>query len=114
MLAAPANAGALGQLGFHDRRRVGENTVTEGNILSAFADPVDDPGQQLDFDTGVGVSSSRLERQAAEVREWAQTTTTGDRDEIEDVDGRVWRAFSVTSRECVGAAKCQFGADCFA
>jgi ATP-dependent DNA helicase DinG len=78
-----------------------------------LADPVDDPGQQLDFDTGVGLGS-RLERQAAEVREWAQTTSTGDRDEIEDVDARVWRAFSVTSRECVGAAKCQFGADCFA
>ena len=32
---------------------------------------------------------------------------------LDDVDGQVWRAFAVTSRECVGATKCRFG-ECFA
>lgn len=77
-----------------------------------LADPVEEPGQQLDFDTGPG--AGRLETQAAQVREWAESTVIGDRDELDEVDGRVWRAFSVTSRECVGAAKCQFGSECFA
>lgn len=78
-------------------------------------DPVDAPDEQLDFDDAVSsAASGRLEAEAARIREWAGTTETGDRDELDDVDGRVWRAFSVTSRECVGAAKCRFGEECFA
>ena len=62
-------------------------------------------------DTGSG----RLSRQAAEVRRWAETTTTGDRDDLpEPVDSRVWRAMSVTAAECIGRQRCPVGEECFA
>ena len=61
------------------------------------------------------VSTSRLGKQAKKLRTWAETTQTGDRDEFEgDIDGRLWRAISVSGRECVGASKCAWGQECFA
>lgn len=77
-------------------------------------DPVDDGRDQLELEAFGRASTSRLEADAARVREWAETTTTGDRDELDDVDARVWRSYSVTARECVGAATCPFGGECFA
>ena len=69
----------------------------------------DDEGDAL-FDT----PRSALAQQASAVREWAETTTTGDRDDYPDeVDPRVWRAFSVGRRECVGESKCSYGEQCF-
>ena len=57
---------------------------------------------------------SALGQQAVAVREWAEETSTGDRDEYpDDVDPRVWRAFSVGRRECVGESRCAFGEECF-
>lgn len=69
-----------------------------------------DSQEELDLAVGGG----RLERQAAELRSWAQTTTTGDRDDYPDqLDPRVWRALSATGRECVGPSRCSFAAECF-
>ena len=52
--------------------------------------------------------------QAKELRAWAEQTETGDRDDVPfPVDGRVWRGMSVSGRECIGAAKCSFGEECF-
>lgn len=57
---------------------------------------------------------SGLGAQAVAVRAWAEETKTGDRDEYpDDIDPRVWRAFSVSRRECVGETKCAFGEECF-
>ncbi len=59
--------------------------------------------------------TTRLGRQAKRLRAWAQTTSTGDRDDLDEaVDGRVWAGLSVSSRECPGATNCQFGDECFA
>lgn len=56
-----------------------------------------------------------LGRDVVRLREWAEETPTGDRDEVEPgVSDRAWRQVSVSARECLGAAKCRFGADCFA
>jgi ATP-dependent DNA helicase DinG len=42
-------------------------------------------------------------------------TRTGDRDELDPgVDDTAWRQVSMPARECVGAAKCPYGAECFA
>lgn len=85
--------------------------------LQRLNDPVDGGADQLEFDsgfTGAAAGTGRLEADAARIREWAATTVEGDRDELGDVDSRVWRAFSVTSKECVGATKCSFGEECFA
>ena len=57
---------------------------------------------------------TELGRQAVAVRGWALETETGDRDDFgEPIDARIWRGISVARRECVGEAKCAFGADCF-
>ena len=55
-----------------------------------------------------------LGRQAKRVKEWAQTTRTGDKDDYPgELDPRIWRGISVDRRECVGPSKCQFGIECF-
>ena len=62
------------------------------------------------FDT----PQSILGAQAVAVREWAEQTETGDRDEYpDDIDPRVWRGFSVARRECMGENRCPFGEECF-
>jgi len=58
---------------------------------------------------------SALGKQSQRLRAWAESSETGDRDEYAGaLDPRVWRSISVTSRECVGAAKCAYGQECFA
>lgn len=54
------------------------------------------------------------ERQAEKVLAWAKTTETGDRDELDDVSGAVWSAFSVTSQECSRGSGCSFVEQCWA
>ncbi len=73
------------------------------------------------FDAGGGRptrwlgEAGRLGKQVQRLREWATETDTGDRDELDPgVDDSAWRQVSMPARECVGAARCPFGADCFA
>jgi ATP-dependent DNA helicase DinG len=71
----------------------------------------EDPADSL-FDPR---SVSAVGRQVTRLHEWATTTDSGDRDElVPGVDDRAWRQVSVNARECIGAAKCPFGAQCFA
>lgn len=54
-------------------------------------------------------------REVKRVSDWAQDSETGDRDELTPgVADIVWRQVSVTSAECLGAARCPHGQDCFA
>ena len=49
------------------------------------------------------------------MREWAEQTDTGDRDDLPfGVRDQAWRQVSVTARECLGATHCPAAADCFA
>jgi ATP-dependent DNA helicase DinG len=52
------------------------------------------------------------------LREWVEEETkasgTGERDHAPRHTDRVWRQVSVSHRECLGAAKCPYGAECFA
>ena len=58
---------------------------------------------------------SEMGRHVLRVREWAEESETGDRDDLAPgVSDRVWTTVSVSSRECLGAGKCPFGQDCFA
>lgn len=71
--------------------------------------PEDDSDAAL-FET----PNSTLGRQAKALRQWADRTSTGDRDDVPDpVPAQLWRAVSVQRRECVGAQKCAFGEECF-
>lgn len=57
---------------------------------------------------------SALAEQVVAVREWAESTQTGDRDDYPDeIDPRVWRSLSVGRRECIGETKCEYGDECF-
>lgn len=74
-----------------------------------------DGGGDDQDELGLELPGGRLERQAAALREWAETTATGDRDDYDgEVDERVWRSMSVTGRQCVGASRCAFAGECFA
>jgi ATP-dependent DNA helicase DinG len=71
----------------------------------------DEPQETL-FDAR---TASEIGRQVQRMREWAETTASGDRDElVPGVDERAWREVSVTARECIGAQRCPFGSRCFA
>lgn len=75
--------------------------------LARTAGALEDPDQ-------LALEHTELERQAARLRDWAKTTTTGDRDELEDVSGMVWSAYSVNSQECARGSGCPFVDRCWA
>ncbi|WP_067490745.1 ATP-dependent DNA helicase [Actinomadura hibisca] len=58
---------------------------------------------------------SALGRQVKRLNEWAEETTTGDRDElVPGVGEQAWRQVAVSARECLGATRCPQGTECFA
>jgi ATP-dependent DNA helicase DinG len=64
------------------------------------------------------LSSTVLGAEVLRAREWAEeqasTAATGDRDRLEPgVSDRAWAQVSVSARECLGAAKCPYGSECF-
>ncbi|MFF2524943.1 ATP-dependent DNA helicase [Streptomyces liangshanensis] len=59
--------------------------------------------------------TSKLGQDLLRMRDWADETETGDRDDLTPgVSDRAWAQISVSSRECLGATKCAYGAECFA
>ncbi|MGW1979055.1 ATP-dependent DNA helicase [Streptomyces sp. NPDC001889] len=59
--------------------------------------------------------TSKLGKDLLRMRDWADETETGDRDALTPgVSDRAWSQVSVSSRECLGASKCAYGAECFA
>jgi ATP-dependent DNA helicase DinG len=85
------------------------NYVCKNRLYNGAADE----SQEALFDTRSTVTE--LGRQVQRLREWAETTESGDRDElVPGVDERAWRQVAVTARECIGAQRCRFGSQCFA
>ncbi|QDY79384.1 ATP-dependent DNA helicase [Streptomyces qinzhouensis] len=61
------------------------------------------------------VPTSKLGQDLLRLKDWADETETGDRDALTPgVSDRAWGQVSVSSRECLGASKCAYGAECFA
>ena len=59
--------------------------------------------------------TSKAGRDVVRIRSWAESTRTGDRDELLPApDDRAWRSLSVTPHECLGAQRCPYAEDCFA
>ncbi|MER6046955.1 ATP-dependent DNA helicase [Streptomyces sp. NPDC001793] len=59
--------------------------------------------------------TSKLGKDLLRLRDWADETETGDRDDLTPgVSDRAWGQVSVSSRECLGASKCAYGVECFA
>ncbi|MFZ0158898.1 MAG: ATP-dependent DNA helicase, partial [Kineosporiaceae bacterium] len=76
--------------------------------------PVDDGGLFELAGARVAVSAGRLGAQVVRLREWAEATTTGDRDEVvPGVSEQAWRQVSVGARECLGSQSCPSAAQCF-
>jgi len=82
----------------------------------------DDPGALFTLGDDRGVAhpapeagpTSALGREVVRLREWAEETETGDRDELlPGVTDRAWRQVSVTSMECLGAQRCPVAEHCF-
>ncbi|MGE5697159.1 MAG: ATP-dependent DNA helicase [Candidatus Sericytochromatia bacterium] len=56
-----------------------------------------------------------LGRDVQRLTAWTSTSDTGDRDQLTPgVSDRAWSQVSVSARECLGVARCPFGAECFA
>lgn len=77
----------------------------------------DDQGELIAPDAVM--SQGSLGADVVRAREWAEeqaaNDATGDRDRLEPgVADRAWTQVSVSSRECLGAAKCPYGTECFA
>ena len=72
----------------------------------------DEQGALVDVPTG------SMAEKVLELRAWAEEETeqkgSGERDNAPRHTDREWRQVSVNHRECLGAAKCPFGAECFA
>ncbi|WP_030680475.1 ATP-dependent DNA helicase [Streptomyces sp. NRRL B-1347] len=59
--------------------------------------------------------TSKLGRDLLRLRDWADETENGDRDDLTPgVSDRAWAQVSVSSRECLGASRCAYGQECFA
>lgn len=72
----------------------------------------DDQGALIDLPEG------SMGKKVLELRAWAEEEaeagTFGERDHAPRHTDKEWRQVSVTHRECLGAAKCPFGQECFA
>jgi len=63
--------------------------------------------------SGGAAAASALGEQVVRLREWAEQTTTGDRDELDPgVSDKAWRQVSVTAQECLGQ-RCPMLSECF-
>ncbi len=71
-----------------------------------------------DQGTLVDVPQGSMAGKVLELRAWAEEEAeaggSGERDHAPRHTDREWRQVSVTHRECLGAAKCPFGQECFA
>jgi ATP-dependent DNA helicase DinG len=82
---------------------------SEGSAGSAGEDS-DIPQEELFNPMAV----SALGRDVQRLTDWASSTESGDRDDLKPgVPDRSWSQVSVSARECIGVARCQFGAECF-
>jgi len=83
-----------------------------GGVAEDPQDALFDPVALSDQEGG---PASPLGRQVKRLHEWAEETTTGDRDElVPGVPEAAWRQVSVSAQECIGAQRCPFGSRCFA
>ncbi|WP_159616039.1 ATP-dependent DNA helicase [Arthrobacter zhaoguopingii] len=77
-------------------------------LFSLGEDAVQHPG------AAPAAPGSALGREVVRLREWAEDTETGDRDELlPGVSDRAWRQVSVSSLECLGAQRCPVAKECF-
>jgi ATP-dependent DNA helicase DinG len=80
-------------------------------------DPTVEPADGTAGDPGVelAVEPGSLAHQVHRLLRWAETSTTGDRGDLDfEPHPKAWAMLSVGARECPGAHRCPEGARCFA
>jgi ATP-dependent DNA helicase DinG len=88
-----------------------QNYLCLNKIHSGAAGSDDGPQDELFNPQAVTALGRDVQRLTA----WASTTQSGDRDDVKPgVADRSWAQVSVSSRECLGIARCPFGTECFA
>ncbi|WP_328954903.1 ATP-dependent DNA helicase [Kitasatospora purpeofusca] len=81
------------------------NEGTPGEEGEGLFDPVE----------ALGGPAGKLGKEVLRLRDWADETETGDRDDMSPgVSDRAWAQLAVTSKECLGATRCAYGQECFA
>lgn len=86
-----------------------EGGYPEDHDAALFNAPVGGSGG-----VGTGRPLGGLAQQVLRLREWVETTESGDRDDIQPgVSDAAWRQVSVTAKECLGR-KCPLVEECFA
>jgi ATP-dependent DNA helicase DinG len=106
---AKALAGPLGRTPRFAILKGRRNYLCLHRLNSGAPEEPDDPALFDPF------AVSRLGREITRLREWAEDTDTGDRDElVPGVTEMAWRQASVSARECLGVSRCPVGTDCFA
>lgn len=83
--------------------------------------PDDDEGALFSMDSGTPAlgggadgPGSVLGKEVVRLRQWAEQTDTGDRDDITPgVSDKAWRQVSVSAMDCLGAQKCPMASECF-
>jgi ATP-dependent DNA helicase DinG len=113
---AAALSPALGRSATWQLVKGRRNYLCRHKLLGGF--PADDdvlfelPGT-ADDTPKVPAPGSRLGKEIVRVREWAETTRTGDRDElVPGVSERAWRQVSVSAHECLGSQRCPVAQEC--
>ncbi|WP_275266178.1 ATP-dependent DNA helicase [Nocardioides caldifontis] len=108
---------ALLEAGKHVLREVPSYAVLKGRSNYACLHRVRE-GVPDDQGALVEVPEGSMGSQVLELRSWAEEEAerggAGDRDSAPRHTDRIWRQVSVSARECLGAAKCPFGGECFA
>jgi ATP-dependent DNA helicase DinG len=81
---------------------------------SSDADPAAG-GEQLALDQVDGLVEGADPAELARLSDWARTTFTGDRADLDhEPSEAAWAAVSTSARDCPGAHRCPRGDDCFA
>lgn len=96
------------------------NYLCKQKLAGGF--PEEDDDQEALFAAGVeptgGVTTyeptTRMGREVLKLREWAEETDTGDRDDLDvGVTDKAWRQVSVNAVDCIGPRKCPMAQECF-
>jgi ATP-dependent DNA helicase DinG len=115
LLGRPATFGLVKGRGNYlcQHKLVGGFPTEEDTLFELAADGAAVPPGPPRDSLGNGSGGQALGGQVLRLREWAGTTSTGDRDElVPGVSERAWRQVSVSAHECLGGA-CPMVADCF-
>lgn len=90
------------------------NYLCLNKIHNGAAEAEDDAGDRPQEELFDPMAATALGRDVQRLTAWASTTDSGDRDDLKPgVPERSWSQVSVSARECLGVARCPFGAECF-